>query len=455
MAREEQGLTLRDLDDDPTTGPSPSSRSLCLLTYHFPPLATAASHRLLSFAKHLPEFGWRPVVITVGAGAGPREDENPLPEFGPDVAVYRVRPVLAAYPSTLRRRSRRETSTPRARVAWRLANLAHNLLVALPDAHVLWCLAAARDTARLMRRMGIQCVVTSSPPHSLLLAGALTKRLTGGSWIADLRDPWPSLLRPSRAHLLQRLVGALAERVCAQRADAVLATTEPLAEALAATSKLSRDRVFVLQNGYDPERIENARRQSRPLTPKEPLTVVHAGSLYGGIRRPEPLLEAMANIRERGGPSVRLVLLGTRWGSIPDAARDRCDDLGLRGAVECPGFVSHDEALRRMASADVLLLLQGERFRLQIPSKAYEYLALGRPVLTLGDGGATPALIRSVPQGTVLPDDDIGAIAQYLIERSARADPLLDQRMIAEQVPTRREVVAQLAEVAERVTHRN
>ena len=38
------------------------SKTLLLLTYHFPPSAAVAVYRMLGFVRYLPTFGWRTVV---------------------------------------------------------------------------------------------------------------------------------------------------------------------------------------------------------------------------------------------------------------------------------------------------------------------------------------------------------------------------------------------------------
>ncbi|HET6449332.1 MAG TPA: hypothetical protein VFG31_09510, partial [Conexibacter sp.] len=54
------------------------------------------------------------------------------------------------------------------------------------------------------------------------------------------------------------------------------------------------------------------------------------------------------------------------------------------------------EAVQRIAAADAALVTQarGAGDATAVASKVYEYLALGRPVLALTDGGATEALLR-------------------------------------------------------------
>src|SRR5882757_9895393 len=42
------------------------NRSVLYLAYFFPPRGGAAVQRSLKFAKYLPEFGWRPLVVANG-----------------------------------------------------------------------------------------------------------------------------------------------------------------------------------------------------------------------------------------------------------------------------------------------------------------------------------------------------------------------------------------------------
>ena len=38
-------------------------KKLLLITYHFPPSAASGTFRLLGFTRHLPAFGWQPLVV--------------------------------------------------------------------------------------------------------------------------------------------------------------------------------------------------------------------------------------------------------------------------------------------------------------------------------------------------------------------------------------------------------
>jgi hypothetical protein len=86
----------------------------------------------------------------------------------------------------------------------------------------------------------------------------------------------------------------------------------------------------------------------------------------------------------------RLVL----HGYVAPTIRDEIDAAGA--AVETIPASGWDDAVARIAAADVTLVTQahGAGDATAVASKVYEYLALGRPVLCLTDGGATEALLH-------------------------------------------------------------
>ena len=79
---------------------------------------------------------------------------------------------------------------------------------------------------------------------------------------------------------------------------------------------------------------------------------------------------------------------------------------GLTGVVEVIEFLPRDAALKEMHRAHVLLLLASEQ-KLQVPGKAYEYLAAGGNILALAEeDSATAALVKHVQCGEIVHHTD-------------------------------------------------
>jgi glycosyltransferase involved in cell wall biosynthesis len=74
----------------------------------------------------------------------------------------------------------------------------------------------------------------------------------------------------------------------------------------------------------------------------------------------------------------------------------------LEGCVTILGVVPYEQSLVEMKKSSVLVLIAPEVQFYGIPAKTFEYIAIGRPILCLGDRGATADLIRQSRSGVVV-----------------------------------------------------
>ena len=273
---------------------------------------------------------------------------------------------------------------------------ARRLLV--PDAASPFLLTAVPAAIRLVRRHGIDVVVTSSPPGSVNLLGAAVKRATGIRWVADLRD---SLL--SHPHRRQDVRGeGRVARLVARRADAIVCVSPAAVEEMRALSPAGP--VELIDHGADFDDFDGLeyRREER-------FRITHTGTIFGR-RDPKPFLRALARVD--ADVVARFV------GDFREADRATIDELGLGERVELVPYLPRREALALQRDSDALLLLipAGEgRGRFVISTKVFEYLAAGRPILaSVPEDGAAAALLRETGVGTVVPPDDVDAIAAAL-----------------------------------------
>ena len=75
-------------------------RRVLMVSPHFPPDSTAATHRVRLLAPYLPLFGWEPTVLTVD----PRDYEGRLDSVLADSVPQAVRTVRARADQTMRQR---------------------------------------------------------------------------------------------------------------------------------------------------------------------------------------------------------------------------------------------------------------------------------------------------------------------------------------------------------------
>jgi hypothetical protein len=113
---------------------------------------------------------------------------------------------------------------------------------------------------------------------------------------------------------------------------------------------------------------------------------------------------------------VRITFLGgDSWVCSSDFTAE-VNRMHLEGVVSVQSRVSHREALRRMAQAAVLLLLQAsDDTRSLIPAKAFEYLRIGHPILALTLEGATADLLKGMEHCLVIEPNDIASLRKSVI----------------------------------------
>jgi glycosyltransferase involved in cell wall biosynthesis len=200
------------------------------------------------------------------------------------------------------------------------------------------------------------------------------------------------------------------------QAAAIVTVTEGCRDALLKLHPEIAPDLYVLPNGFDP-RLVHRRQVSRKANGYA--TLIHAGALYGD-RTAEPLLAALKRPELRG--RIRLVLLGVIDPRTAHAL-SRAPDLDV--TVESP--VEWEQAIDHVLEADIVVVINAPSAGgdMAVPTKLYEALALGRPVLALTRRGSdTARLLDRLGQdaGLAAPDDP-SAIA-FAIERLLAAPPL-------------------------------
>jgi glycosyltransferase involved in cell wall biosynthesis len=289
--------------------------------------------------------------------------------------------------------------------------------IIVPDLEVVgWVPFALPRALGLARRGEVDCVVTSSPPHSGHLIG-MALRARGVPWIADLRDGWcfdPS--RPPYPLAVQRRLDAMLERRMASGADAVVGVTRPITEDL--VQRLGA-RATTITNGFDPEVLPGGEAPddgaAGALLDPERHSLVHTGTVgYAGRGRSfEPLVEALRRLRA-SAPEVAARLELVFAGPAAAHERELLEDPALAGVVKLLGAMPHRDALALQRAADSLLVVAGERHRSVATGKLYEYLAAGRPILVLGGHSAAAEIVAEARAGLAVRADDPDAIARAL-----------------------------------------
>jgi glycosyltransferase involved in cell wall biosynthesis len=373
-----------------------------LLVSHRPITQEAGpAARWRSFARWLPDLGWQVDVISAAERAG-------NVEFAGDARSRR----LAARRAALMRQVGRASEPVFALAGVR------------PEAMPLSMAWIPRGSRGIRRRLGAaryNAVVATRPPMAALLAARVGRLAEGPPLVIELRDLWAGNPAFDRGG---RLLSALESWTMRQSAAIVACTPEAAKDLRRRHPKLA-GRVHEIPNGFEAELLR--KRGGNPRPPASgPLTILHSGTVT--VDRPlKPLLRVLAREPFRG--AFRLVL----HGYLAPAALEEVAAFRTRVPVEIEPPSTWADAIDRIAQSDAALVTQsaGAGDATAVASKVYEYLALGKPVLCLTDGGATEGLLTRLDAADLCARLD----DEHSIERALER---LRQRRIPERVTTER-----------------
>lgn len=344
-------------------------RRLLLVTHRSIEQDGGPAARWRAFVRYLPDHGWEVDVLSAAERVGSSEF---------DVGSSRAVAMRAAAMARLGRLSQ---------PLFRLAGVR-------PDALPLSMLWVPRGALLVRRRIDERrpdVVLASGPP----IAGPLAARVglpPHVPLIVELRDLWAG----SPAFDAGGRVLSNVESWLLHEARRVVACTPEAVSDLRLRHPELGERVVEVANGFDPQIRAIVEPEARRDPPREEgsrqmLTLLHSGTLTPA-RPITPLVRALSDPRVAG--SFRLVL----HGYLSPASRAEVERARQDGGapIEALAPSPWKEAVARIARADACLITQARAAgdETAIASKIYEYLALGKPVLCVSDGGASEALLR-------------------------------------------------------------
>ena len=254
--------------------------------------------------------------------------------------------------------------------------------------------------------------VTSGRLMSTVL-GALISRWKSAKLYLDIRDIFVDTIKdvlPRRFSWAILPVFSILERWAINRADKVNLVSQGFAEYFSARYPLKRFSYFT--NGIDSEFLAAAPTHSSiPIDDalNRILTVVYAGNLGDG----QGLHTIMPALAKAMVARVRFKIIGD--GSRKRLLEDLLMEHGVTNVELCLP-VKRDELLEAYRSADVLFLHLNDyaAFKKVLPSKLFEYAALGKPIWAGVAGYAAQFAIAEINNAAVFyPCDVPGAMRAF------------------------------------------
>lgn len=268
-------------------------------------------------------------------------------------------------------------------------------------------------------------VVGTSPQFFTACAGYVVGVLKRRPFVFELRDIWPESIRAVGVMKHSRLLDLLErlELFLYRRAQKIISVTHAFKANLQQRG-IDGSKISVVRNGVDLDRF-GAMPRDKDLAEKLGLTgkfVVGYIGTHGLAHGLNTLLDAAAILQNQDAkaPQVCFVFLGD--GAQKIELQQRAADMGL-GNVLFLDSVSRTEVARywSLLDATVIHLKKTPLFETVIPSKIFECLAMGVPILH-GVAGESAEIVEATKAGLVFEPENSEALAKLIVSLQQNPD---------------------------------
>jgi glycosyltransferase involved in cell wall biosynthesis len=401
-------------------GASPGLNVL-VIAYYFPPMGLSGVQRTAKFTKYLPEFGWRPIVLTAGETPYYAHDESLVEELAPLVERNHLRIVRTresgAPAQNIAKKEGKLLKLPTARYQRLRSKLIQTFYQ--PDSRIKWKDPAIAAAEKIFKEERIDAILTTAPPYTDFLIGRDLSRRFNVPLLLDYRDAWVS--NPVLNFYATPFHKAYARKLeddCLRASSAITVVSRPMKEVLLKHYNfLTHEDVMILPHGYDPSDITRASALVEKYRKPEKFLLTYGGAFYVG-RSPLPLFEAV-KLAMRAEPALKDDLELVFAGILQKEYLRAAEKLGIAQNVVSTGYLAHLEDVALLLASDVLWMTMSDD--ISAPGKLYEYFGTQKPIL-----GLVPArsqaekLLRDYGAGITVAPTDVRAISEAIVDLHRR-----------------------------------
>lgn len=399
-----------------------------MIATSFPPVGGRNCERAIKFCKYLPEYDWKPIVLTVSDKAIKFKDSSLNEELDNTLHIYRAPLFNVLKPLKLvqnkisnnyvKARSRFVQLPPsiwwrkvllwiKMLIFYRIPGATFNRiskLLCIPDDKVFWIPFAIYKGSWLCRRYNVDILLSTAPSFCSHLVGLGLKYLTKRPFVADYRDLWTGNPNYERKKDIKYKLERLMDQNVVRHSDFVITVSDQWRNYLIQEFGIKIEKTATIPNGYD-ESDFNTIRSNDNLNGR--FRIVHTGVVLPSYPVPQ-LLKAISLLFD-SEPKLRNVLqidfVGFIYKEHENILRSMIDTFGLKDKVRFHGNIERKQALQFQKDADLLLLLYGgygENVKGMIPSKLFDYIIVKKPILALLPECRAAEIIRKGRVGKVL-----------------------------------------------------
>lgn len=359
-------------------------KTALIIAYYYPPTNNGGVQRPASFAKYLPDYGYKPIILTC------QTPEAPVSEAG----VFRVPDPGIKLSNTGGLKY----------FAFRVMRKVLFKSGAIPGNLYWWYKEVLKNVELIIEEQQPDIILATYPPHENLMIGMEISRKYNIPLVLDFRDGMVFEALGSEPFTV-RLRERTLERKLLNSSVWVVSVTPSISDYFAAMYPECKR--ITISNGYDPEEWAEVKK----LSLGERINIVYTGrfSISRKGTSIKSLIQALDSLNETEKKRLCIHMVGDF--SVSERSFMQKTYPGLFNFV---GFVDRSLALQYQRSADLLLLVTALGQSSVATGKLFEYLAAGRPILAITKGTAAEEIINRTGTGVCLSPADVDGITRQL-----------------------------------------
>lgn len=269
-----------------------------------------------------------------------------------------------------------------------------------------------------LRKKKIDFLIVESPPLTLGITGYILSKLTGAKLIMNISDLWPLSAKElgaiSEHSLLYRLLKKL-ERFLYRKSMFCMGQSAEIVDYI---KNHGAKRTYLFRNGVDPERFQqHSIKQDRQAN--QPLKIIYAGLL--GFA--QGILNICKHVNFKNlGVEFHIYGAGGEQKAIEEYLSTNQDSN-----IFYHGSVSREDIPAILTQSDITLIPLVTSIFGAVPSKIYESMAAGLPILFSG-GGEGQRIVKENDLGWVSEAKDYIALEENIKSLVNHPDEIAKKR---------------------------
>jgi len=337
-------------------------KKVLMITHDYPPIGGPASIRYVQFAKYLPNFGWKPVIITVKNPSFLVKKDNSL-KVPRNIKIYRSIMI--------------PTFTMWRALSYLINGKAADAIF-FPDPYIGWIFDTIIQGYRIIRKEKIDLIFVGCSPNSSAIIGYILKKLTKKPLIIDFRDPYAENPRSDYFSRIHKWIDKKLEQRIIQFLDRAITVTPSCINFFPYKEKFT-----VIPNGY----FDLVLNKDESIEKYDEFTLSTVGAIYSGALWIN-FLKAIKIFQKRSNRKIRILFIGHGHQKLIEPIAKKLD---ISNIIQYTGFVPNDECNLMMKKSHLLVINLPSDKNIALVVKIFSLIHSDSPILGIMDQSSETA----------------------------------------------------------------